>query len=413
VLTPRRTLARKTRAPFRVAVAVGAAVTTLILAACGSASSSSGSSTGAAKGGTVVFGVIADLSGPIAAIFQPPVDGFKAYFNTVNKAGGINGQKVNVVVYNDEGDPAKTALYYEQLVQQHALGVVASTLSTNVLPLFPKAAQSQVPIFAFSLVSGGAPPTYGYGLDVNSLYGASVEVPFIKKLVPGKSPIRVAVVVAATTAGEASLNAFKQDAPQAGIDVVDTETYTTDIATFTSEGAKIAAAHPDVVASTMDSNASPIVVPALRQAGFDGPVIGYWAAGTRENFTKIADKNFYAYSDAVDPLDSSVPATSTVASAIKGAGLTLSDTPLLTSRYLLGKSFASALKACGTSCTGAKFNAMIQTSASVVGTDGLAGQVGFSTTRHTFVKAVSFYHYTSPSDPFSLVPDSTVDAGKY
>ena len=105
MLIPRRTLARKARAPFRVVVAVGAAVTTLILAACGSASSSnssSSSSTGAAKGGTVVFGVIADLSGPIAAIFQPPVDGFKAYFNTVNKAGGINGQKVNVVVYNDE-----------------------------------------------------------------------------------------------------------------------------------------------------------------------------------------------------------------------------------------------------------------------------------------------------------------------
>jgi ABC-type branched-subunit amino acid transport system substrate-binding protein len=387
----------------------------LLMAACGSSGSSgsSGSGAGTFKNGSALFGVIADLSGPIAAIFQPPVNGFQAYFNAVNKAGGINGQKVNVVVYNDEGDPAKTALYYQQLVQQHALGVVASTLSTNVLPLFPKAAQSQVPIFAFSLVAGGAPPAYGYGLDVNSLYGASVEIPFIKKLVPNKSPIKVAVLVAATTAGEASLNAFKQNAQQEGIQVVATETYPTDVTTFTAEAAKVAAAHPDVVASTMDSNASPIVVPALRQAGFDGPVIGYWAAATRENFTKIADKNFYAYSDAVDPLDSSVAGLSAVTSAVKGAGLALSDSPLLTGRYLLGSSFASALQACGTSCTGAKFNTAIQTSASAVNTNGLAGQVGFTTTRHTFVKSVSFYHYTSPSDPFSLVADSTVDAGQY
>jgi branched-chain amino acid transport system substrate-binding protein len=382
---------------------------TLALAGCGS----SGSSAGTSGGGAVVFGVIADLNGPIAAIFQPPVDGFKAYFSALDKAGGVNGHKVNVVVYNDEGDPAKTALYYQQLVQQHALAVVASTLSTNVLPLFPKAAESKVPIFAFSLVAGGAPPAYGYGLDVNSLYGASVEIPFIKKLVPAKSPIKVAVLVAATTAGQASLNAFKQDAQADGIDVVATETYPTDVTTFTSEAAKVAAAHPDVVASTMDSNVSPIVVPALRQAGFGGPVIGYWAAATRENFTKIADKNFYAYSDAVDPLDSTISATSKVASAVKSAGLTLSDSPLLTGRYLLGKSFAAALQRCGTSCTGAKFNATVQTPASAIDTEDLAGQVGFSTARHTFVKSVSFYHYTSPSDPFSLVPDSTVDAGQY
>src|ERR1700712_5459606 len=55
-------------------------------------------STGSVGGGTVKIGVLTDSTGVAASGFQTTEIGIKAYVNSINAAGGINGQKLSYVM---------------------------------------------------------------------------------------------------------------------------------------------------------------------------------------------------------------------------------------------------------------------------------------------------------------------------
>ena len=61
------------------------------------------------------IGVISSLSGdaPIAE----SLEGLRAYIDSVNQAGGIQGRPVSIISYNDEGDPARARELAKKLVE--------------------------------------------------------------------------------------------------------------------------------------------------------------------------------------------------------------------------------------------------------------------------------------------------------
>src|SRR5205085_6802563 len=86
-----------------VALMVGA------LALATSATSSSGA--GSAPGVTdkqVTVGLVNPSSGSFGAQFGPYVDGVKARIYIANKAGGVNGRKIRLVIKDDAGDPSRS-----------------------------------------------------------------------------------------------------------------------------------------------------------------------------------------------------------------------------------------------------------------------------------------------------------------
>jgi branched-chain amino acid transport system substrate-binding protein len=58
-------------------------------------------------GKTITIDWIGDKSGPTVASQAPVLHGMEAYFRMVNDAGGINGDKINVIEKDDQFSPAK------------------------------------------------------------------------------------------------------------------------------------------------------------------------------------------------------------------------------------------------------------------------------------------------------------------
>jgi len=106
------------------AAVVAAAVAALAVAGCSSSSSSSagaGSSAGAAASGSPIqVASLASLTG--AASFAGWQLGAKAYFDYLNKHGGINGRPVDLTILDDAGSPTQAALLARREVDA---GVVA------------------------------------------------------------------------------------------------------------------------------------------------------------------------------------------------------------------------------------------------------------------------------------------------
>ena len=56
---------------------------------------------------TIKVGVLAPLTGAVAQYGNAVNNGVQMYFEELNAKGGINGKQVELVTYDEEGDPVK------------------------------------------------------------------------------------------------------------------------------------------------------------------------------------------------------------------------------------------------------------------------------------------------------------------
>ncbi|RKX39116.1 MAG: ABC transporter substrate-binding protein [Thermotogae bacterium] len=78
----------------------------------------------------VVIGSFQALSGPYAIIGQEMSKGMKAYFNWVNKHGGIYGRKIELIIADDQLNPSKTVVEVKRLVEQDKVFAIVGGLGT-------------------------------------------------------------------------------------------------------------------------------------------------------------------------------------------------------------------------------------------------------------------------------------------
>ena len=86
----------------------------------------------------IVLGHSGDLSGTSAALTIDYVRGMNAYFNDINKRGGIRGEKVNLISLDDGFSPEKTAENTRALIDTHnAIALVGFRGTANMLKIVP------------------------------------------------------------------------------------------------------------------------------------------------------------------------------------------------------------------------------------------------------------------------------------
>ncbi len=107
-----------------------------------------------AQGGTAAdirIGQVADFSGPLAGNVKEGTEAVRAYFDKVNKSGGINGRKLLLQSLDDGYDPKKTVELARTLIDTN--GVTALILgrgTANAEALMPLLLEKKVPMVGFA-----------------------------------------------------------------------------------------------------------------------------------------------------------------------------------------------------------------------------------------------------------------------
>jgi branched-chain amino acid transport system substrate-binding protein len=83
----------------------------------------------AAKASPVIIGHVGTLSGPVGTAYKPIVSGTQIWVGFVNRRGGLNGHQVQLLVYDDGGDPARHRSQIQEAVERR--GVVAFLANTD------------------------------------------------------------------------------------------------------------------------------------------------------------------------------------------------------------------------------------------------------------------------------------------
>jgi branched-chain amino acid transport system substrate-binding protein len=115
-------------------------------AAAGSTGSTSGSSSGSSSGSQPTSGstpaqatgapikvaIVCSCSGPFGGAEVPDEDVYKAWVNTVNASGGINGHSVQLTTKDDTGNPGTAATEIQSLLSSHVDAIVDMSIVDQV-----------------------------------------------------------------------------------------------------------------------------------------------------------------------------------------------------------------------------------------------------------------------------------------
>lgn len=83
------------------------------------------------KAATIKIGGVAPLSGGVAVYGVECKNGIDLAIAEINAAGGINGQQVEFICEDDEGDPAKSVSAYKKLVTKDRTKLIIGSLTSG------------------------------------------------------------------------------------------------------------------------------------------------------------------------------------------------------------------------------------------------------------------------------------------
>jgi ABC-type branched-subunit amino acid transport system substrate-binding protein len=126
---------------------------------------------------TILIGQSAALSGPAQELGKEMKAGAEAYFDGVNKSGGIHGRKIKLITLDDGYEPEKAAANTSALINDEKVlalfGYVGTPTSNAALPIFSEA---KVPfIGAFTGAQSLREPYNRYVFNVRASYFDETE----------------------------------------------------------------------------------------------------------------------------------------------------------------------------------------------------------------------------------------------
>lgn len=101
-----------------------------------------------AEGDTIKIGVVTSISGEQKPWGMDQLDGCKLAVDEFNKAGGLNGKKVEIVEGDTASKPDQAKLAAEKTLGQGVIGIVGEVSSGNTIQIAKSAFEKGVPVVA-------------------------------------------------------------------------------------------------------------------------------------------------------------------------------------------------------------------------------------------------------------------------
>ena len=228
-----------------------------------------------AQAADIKLGVAEALSGGAAQYGQSIRAGFQLAADEINAAGGINGNKLVLVIEDEQGKKEEAINAFKKLIfQDRVLMLFGPTLSNSAQAADPIAQAAKTVVFGTSNTADGI-TSIGDHVFRNSVTEADVLPVTIATAVKKLGIKKVAVLYGNDDVfTKSGYDNFKKALDAQKVAVTTTETFAKGDVDFKAQLTKIKATNPDaIVLSALIAEGAPIMVQA-RQLGLNVPVIG-------------------------------------------------------------------------------------------------------------------------------------------
>ena len=223
----------------------------------------------------IKIGVAEALTGNAAQYGVPIRKGFELAAGEINAAGGINGQKLELIIEDEQGKKEEAINVFKKLIfQDKVLMLFGPTLSNSAQASDPVAQSAKVVVFGTSNTADGITSIGDYVFR-NSVTEADILPVTLKVAAQNTALKKVAVIYGNDDIfTKSGYDNFAKALKALKIPVTTTETFAKGDVDFKPQLTKIKAANADaVVMSALIAEGAPIMVQA-RQLGLNLPFIG-------------------------------------------------------------------------------------------------------------------------------------------
>jgi branched-chain amino acid transport system substrate-binding protein len=234
----------------------------------------------ARESGALVLGQSAAITGPSAQLGLQLNRGARLYFDRVNAAGGVNGQKIELRLVDDGYEPTRTKANTEKFLNDDVFALFGYVGTPTSLAALPLVKDSGIPFFSpFTGAMALRQPTLRNVFHVRASYDD--ETALIVDQLHHLGLTKIAVFRQNDSYGQAGLDGVTKalkarDLAPSVVSTVERNSVQVDKAV-----AEICAARPDAVVQISSYKSSAAFIRAARKAGYGGQFFNVSFVGTK------------------------------------------------------------------------------------------------------------------------------------
>ncbi len=239
---------------------------------------------------TVKVGLVAAMSGQSAKSGEAIQRGLSLAIDEINAKGGLLGKKVELVVRDDESNPAKGVVAARELAQREKVVAMFGGVDTPVsLAIVPFANQAKIPFMG--VWAAGTPITRN-GAAENYVFRVSavdeiVDVALVDYSVKKYAAKKPGMILINNPWGESNEKGLKAALADKKIEYAGVEKFETNDVDVVPQLTRLKQAGADVLYLVANVAPSAQVVKSLDRMGWNVPIVSHWGpAGGR--FSELA-----------------------------------------------------------------------------------------------------------------------------
>ena len=99
----------------------------------------------------IKIGAVLSVTGPASFLGDPEKKTLEMYVADINAKGGVNGEKINLIVYDDAGNPNQARTFGTRLIEQDKVdALLAGSTTATTMAIIPLAEEAKVPFINFA-----------------------------------------------------------------------------------------------------------------------------------------------------------------------------------------------------------------------------------------------------------------------
>ncbi len=233
---------------------------------------------------TIKIGVLAPITGPIAAYGTDQVNGVKMAVEEINAAGGILGRQLEIQVEDDEKKPELAASLTQKLIDAGVDVIIGGMSSSSTMAGGPIAERAKVLMISpWSTNPKAAEGDWVFRACYSDEFQGKIQAQYMVQKMGCKRPAQLLDVGDDGSKGQGEVVA--KTLQELGVPLIASESFTTGDKDFKAQLTKIKALNPDCLDTPNYYGENALIRVQMKQLGMDIPQIGGDGSDAPEFFT--------------------------------------------------------------------------------------------------------------------------------
>ena len=225
----------------------------------------------AADTGSIRIGAIFAVTGPAANLGLPEARTLEMIVEDANRAGGLLGRKIELIIKDSQGNAEKAISFAKQLAEEEeVLAIIGPTTSGESMKLKGYCDENEQILLSCAAAETIVNPVAKWVFKTPQM--DSFAALMIFRTMKTKGISRIGAVVSNTGFGQGGKAQLEKLAPENGITLAITEVYDSTAGDFTGVLTKVRAQDVQAVVNWSVEPAQSIVPKNMKQMGFDVPL---------------------------------------------------------------------------------------------------------------------------------------------